>query len=256
MIKSFNRKLRVFYAWPIIILGDDGFNNSWLFLVQPGADDSMLPKEGETCLMKFPSSEITYRSSEDDGKKFSRQTRFVSKQAYRVDNPCSQWAVKDDYWERAMAFEVAIPIRAVSPFKPIIKPETAEKGFTRIPRPKEFELKVAFELRLSYSTIGAELNALGKFKEALNTSPSQLSSELRYRRPAFEYLLRFQPQTHRSLFQAFPHLEDPFTRPGSVPTALMDMFKTMNAQQTAAYKDGLRRIPDRVCFVPGGPGAG
>lgn len=256
MIKSFNRKLHVFYAWPIVILGDDGFNNNWLFLVQNGPDDSMLPKEGETCLMKFPLSDIIYRANEDEGKKFHGQTRFVSKQAYRVDNPCSQWAVKDDYWERAMAFEVAIPIRAKSPFEPIIGPETAEKGFTRIPRSKESELKVAFELRLSYSTIGAEMNALGKFKETLNTAPSRLSSELRYRRPAFEYLMRFQPQDHRSLFQAFPHLEDPFIRPQSVSTELMNMFKTMNPQQTAAYKDGLRQIPDRVCFVPGGPGAG
>ena len=80
-IKSYNRKLRVFYAWPIVILGQDRCNNNWLFLVQTGADDSMLPKEGETCLLKFPLPDIKYESNSDGGKKFHRKSRFVSRVA-------------------------------------------------------------------------------------------------------------------------------------------------------------------------------
>jgi hypothetical protein len=254
-IKIFNRKLRVFYAWPIIILGNDGVSSNWLFLVQTGVDDVMLPKEGETCWMKFPWPKVIYEPKEDQGKRFHRSCRFVLKQAYRVDNPCSQWGVKDDYWERAMAFEVTLPTKT-TPFKPIIEPRVAEKGFEDIPRPKDFERHVAFELRVSYSTNGAELSALDRFKEALEATPSQLSSEMIRRRSAFKYLMKFQPQAHFSLFKAFPHLEDPFLRPARVPKELMNMLKGMNSQQEAAFKDGLRRIPDRICFVPGGPGAG
>ncbi|KAG6358386.1 hypothetical protein INS49_014270 [Diaporthe citri] len=255
-INSFNKKLRVFYAWPIIILGHDGINDNWLFFVQTGADDSMLPKEGENCIMKLPWADIRYEKESKDGKKFHTETRFISKQACRVENPCSRWRIKDDYWERTMAFEVAIPSNRLLPFKAIINPEDAEKGFSRIPRPKSSELHVAFELRLSCSTSGAELNALDKFKEALGTSPSKLSPEMAYRRPAFRFLLQFHPQSYLSLFRVFPHLADPFQRPGKVPKELMKMLGAMNPQQKAAYKDGLSKIPDRVCFVAGGPGAG
>lgn len=255
-INSFNRKLRVFYAWPIIILGKDGMNNNWLFFVQTGAGDSMLPKEGDNCMMKFPWTDVKYKPESKDGKTFHSQTKFMSKEACRVDNPCSQWGVKDDYWERAMAFEVAIRSDIRLPFKAIIGPETAEKGFSRIPRPKTSEIHVAFELRVSYSTSGAELNALAKFREALWTDRSELSPEMAYRRPAFRFLMKFQAQSYSSLFRVFPHLANPFRRPERVQKELMNMLGAMNTQQKAAYKDGLLNIPDRVCFVAGGPGAG
>lgn len=108
-IKGFNERLRVFYAWPIMILGQDGINNNWLFLVQAGADDSMLPKEGNNCMIMLPKSPINYLPENKAGKRFHGQTEFVRKEACRVNNPCSQLGVKDDYWERTMAFEVAIP---------------------------------------------------------------------------------------------------------------------------------------------------
>lgn len=255
-INNFNRKLRVFYAWPIIILGKDGANDKWLFFVQTGAGDSMLPKEGDNCMMKIPRGDVKYTPESKEGKMFHSQTEFMSKEACRVDNPCLQWGVKDDYWERAMAFEVAIPSNIRLSFKAIIGPKTAEKGFSEIPRPKSFEIHVAFELRVSYSTSGAELNALDKFKEAMRTSPSNLSPEMANRKSAFKFLMKFQPQNHLCLFQVFPHLADPFRKPERVPKELMNMLRAMNSQQKAAYKDGLSRIPDRVCFVPGGPGAG
>lgn len=255
-INGFNEKLRVFYAWPIMILGKDGINNNWLFLVQTGADDSMLPKEGDNCMIMFPKGQVHYLPENKAGKRFHGQTDFIRKEACRVDNPCSQWGVKDDYWERTMAFEVAIPSNINVPFKPIIGPKAAEKEFSNIPRQKSSEITVAFELRVSNSTTSAEINALDKFEEVLLTSPSKLSPEMAYRRPAFRFMLNFQPQSYSSLFRVFPHLEDPFQRPERVPRKLMKMLEAMNPQQTAAYQNGLSRIPDRVCFVSGGPGAG
>ncbi|POS70459.1 hypothetical protein DHEL01_v211152 [Diaporthe helianthi] len=257
LIKSFNRKLRVFYAWPIIILGKDGAQSNWLFFVQLGADDSMLPKEGDTCLLKIPSGNITYEETKDGegGKRFHRNTKFLHKQALRVDNPCSLWGIKDEFWARAMAFEVTLPNPTRnSPVKPIIDAETAEKGFNTIPRPKGFERQVTFELRLSSSTHLAELGALEEFKEATKRLSTQLSSEMKYRRLPFKYLMNFTPQNYISLFDAFPHLMNPLRRPQTVPKELVKMFEGMDAHQKAAYA-GLDRIPNRICFVPGGSAA-
>jgi hypothetical protein len=265
-IKSFNRKLRVFYAWPVVILGSDPSHSIWLFLVQTGADDSMLPKEGETCLLKIPRAtrDGVKIESGEDGKKFAIDTTFDSNPASRVDNPCSEWGIKDDFWQRTMAFEVTLPTKKDPtkeyptqevPFKPIIDAETAEKGFKRIPKPKGSDLKVAFELRLSFSTSAAELNALDKFEKAMETQPSSLSSEMRRRRLAFEYLMRFQPESYTSLFDTYPHLRTPFLSPEKAPKELVRMLRDMNQHQKEAY-EGLSRIPNRVCFVPGGPGAG
>ncbi|KAJ0116674.1 hypothetical protein J7T55_009824 [Diaporthe amygdali] len=254
-IKSFNKKLQVFYAWPIVILHDDGLNRDILFLVQTGPDDSMLPKEGENCTMKFPRPKYSY--NEDDGpKKFSRNTRFLCRPASRVDNPCSFWGVKDDYWERCMAFEVTVATKTSLPCETIISPKIADQDFSRIPRPKSLEVPITFELRVSNSTKDAELNALNKFVETLGPNTANFSPAMNYRRAAFRFLLDFRPTSHSSLFRTFPHLADPFRRPDAVPKELMRMLEAMNTQQKAAYKNGLSEIPNRICFVAGGPGAG
>lgn len=44
--------------------------------------------------------------------------------------------------------------------------------------------------------------------------------------------------------------------PGKVPKLLMDRFSKFNSQQREAYRLLLGNIPDGICMVPGGPGAG
>lgn len=125
-----------------------------------------------------------------------------------------------------MVFEVALPaLTKDSKLKPIIDAETADKGFTRIPRLKSFEMEVAFELRLSLSTYLAELGALEKFREAIKRDSTHLSAEMKYRKPAFEYLLNFKPQVHISLFEIFPHLLELFRIPHTVPHVSQELRK-------------------------------
>lgn len=245
--------MQIYYAWAILMLNDERNSRDWLFLVQPGRNDKMLPKEGERCYIKIPRGGMSWTQEEGAPKLFSSSTEMVQFEAIRIGNPCLGWGIREGYWQRCMAFEVNILKSEPHPFKVIIDSKTAEKGLSEIPRPKTHELYVAFELRLSTSTRDAELMALDEFVRVLSADKS---SATRHRRTAFEFLLAFEATTYSSLYRTFPHLADPISAPHKVTQGLRSMFEKLNSQQIDAFKHGLSRIPNNVCFVAGGPGAG
>ncbi|KAH8767472.1 P-loop containing nucleoside triphosphate hydrolase protein, partial [Diaporthe sp. PMI_573] len=248
--------MQVYYAWPILMLSDERNSSDWLFLVQPGRNDKMLPKEGERCQMKIPIPTYEWTQMEGAPKQFSSGTKFVQVQAIRIGNPCSGWGIKDHYWQRCMAFEVTILKSEPHPFTVILGPEVVGKGFSEIPRPGALELYVAFELRLSRSTRNAELQALDEFVSILKASKAGQSSLELHRRAACEFLLAFEATSSSSLYKTFPHLADPIIAPQKVSPGLRAMFSALNSQQINAFKYGLSKIPNNICFVAGGPGAG
>lgn len=64
------------------------------------------------------------------------------------------------------------------------------------------------------------------------------------------------PKGMRSLFDRFPCMRDPISNTEAVPSKLVETFRNLNAQQLEAYENLLSKIPDGVCILPGGPGAG
>ncbi|ROV88865.1 hypothetical protein VPNG_10342 [Cytospora leucostoma] len=51
-------------------------------------------------------------------------------------------------------------------------------------------------------------------------------------------------------------MRDPVLKPKDIPPKLVERFQKMNSHQRGAYKNLLGNIPDGVCVLPGGPGAG
>ncbi|KAJ4415937.1 hypothetical protein N0V82_007058 [Gnomoniopsis sp. IMI 355080] len=246
-INRFNESEHKFEAWPIRNLSSGKTCAVWLLLVVPaGGHDSLLPKEGETC-----NAEVL---KEDCGERISRSL------ASRVDNPCALWGIKDPFWQRCMAFEIVLNCNdstkstssSFVTLTPALTAQSFKKGLTGIPKLQAQKLSVTFELRLSSSTRDAEIGAL----DILLGRRKRNAPEDKKRVAAFEYFVTLTPTHHSSLFQAFPHMAYPFHDPSQVPWKLMQRFSKFNVQQKFAYKKLLGHIPDGICMVPGGPGAG
>lgn len=239
-VRTFNRAYHKFKAWPIMILRDrlilEGHSGAdVLFFVEPSGHDAMLPREDEVCAIDIP--------------------KFGMKLATRRENPCSLWKVRQDFWEKCLVFEVTLPYedekkKQFTTLTPLfLEPSSISKDeFIPNPAPGSYK-SVVFLLRLSTSTRDAELDALDSLKKA---GEQQLAQ-----RRAFEYTMTFKsPKTFKSLFHIFPHMRDPILKPRAVPPKLVERFQTLNAMQMSAYKYLLAKIPDGICILPGGPGAG
>lgn len=238
-VSKFNRAGHKFKAWSIMKLrrrrnGGDELDDLLVF-VKPGEHDAMLPREDETC--------------EIDIIGVSRGRQLL---ATRRENPCSSWKVRHDFWERCLVFEVTLPCQGTKDFEPCFHgPQCVQnlRNAGAMPEPLSGTCKmVEFQLRLSISTRDAEL-------DALNTLAKRTVTESQLR--AFQFTLRFQaPKRLVSLFGRFPHMRDPILRPKNVPDKLVERFRSLDAMQMKAYKGFLDNIPDGVCILPGGPGAG
>ncbi|KAK3900542.1 hypothetical protein C8A05DRAFT_35825, partial [Staphylotrichum tortipilum] len=120
---------------------------------------------------------------------------------------------------------------------------------TKLPRKSEAEsIKVHLQLQASKTTMLAELGALNRLAKG-KASVAGMN--------AFNYLMSFSnPRATVDLTAPFPHLADL----GKVPDArlretLRDIVAGFDEDQGRAFS-GITSLPDRICFVPGGPGSG
>lgn len=247
-VRRFNRDAHGFKAWPMMVLrdtvplpGDKGSGADLLFFVEPCKGDAMLPKEDEVCGMDIP--------------------RFGLRQATKRENPCPSWRIWHEFWRRCLVFEVTLPYERQKPkgftsISPLLEGPHSIQSNMAMPGPSpEACTVVSFQLRLSTSTRDAELNALHFLMKsrASETKNAALCNRIR----AFEYTMRFRNPTKATLlFGPFPHMRDPILKPKDMPPKLVERFQKMNSNQIGAYKTLLSYIPDRVCVLPGGPGAG
>jgi hypothetical protein len=214
-----------------------------LFFVESGRNDALLPKEDDVCVMNLPG--------------------YGQRLATRRENPCSSWKVRHDFWEHCLVFEVTLPydkylymdegVMGFSSIDPYFTGPRSVKN-KQMPRPQSIPFKeVTFQLRLSTSTRDAELDALSTLMSARESKRDGWYDQVK----AFEYVMTFKgPTRNRSLFQIFPHMRDPILKPEAVPPKLVERFQKLNAKQMDAYKYLLNKIPEGVCILPGGPGAG
>lgn len=241
-VKRFNGAKHDFVAWPIMVLRTRGLLADVLFFVKPGSNDALLPKEDEVCEMDIPS--------------------YGLRRATRRENPCSSWKVRHDFWEDCLVFEVTLRFfyneedreRIFRSFEPYFDgPQNFKKGKS-MPHPRSVKsIEVRFQLRLSVSTRDAELGAL----DALMASRESNTAESDQQFQAFQHIMTFKyPKRQRSLFKLFPQMRDPILNPKAVPPKLVERFQKFNENQNGAYKYLLDKIPDAVCILPGGPGAG
>lgn len=239
-IRRFNRADYKFKAWPIICLRKGSREADMLFFVEPGSNDALLPKEDEACAMDLP--------------------RYGLCHSTRRENPCSSWKVRHDFWERCLVFEVKIPYcgnkeeTVLKSIKPYFRGPGSIKDCKSMPQPHSIPfMKVSFQLRLSTSTKDAELGALYTLMSARGSKKPGWYQQVK----AFEYVMTFNdPEHHRFLFRYFPHMMDPIQNPRAVPLKLVERFKNLDSKQIDAYKDLLKKIPQGICVLPGGPGAG
>ncbi|KAJ4388035.1 hypothetical protein N0V93_008640 [Gnomoniopsis smithogilvyi] len=252
-IRKFNENEYDFKAWPIMAIEPGNPTTTWLLMVAPGPEDSLLPKEGESCRVK-----VYYKDSDES---------FAKSSASRVDNPCASWGVKDDFWQRCMAFEIDLwcnnsstPTKlkkgeerpSVTLTPAITAKSFKQDGSVQVPKRHNEPLRVRFELRLSSSTKNAEIGALDRLLELREANSPEAEKQV----AAFEYFVTLDSTEQSSLFDVFPHMADPIRDPKKVHKILMERFSKFNRQQTYAYMSLLNNIPNGICMVPGGPGAG
>lgn len=232
-IDNFNNKRHTFKAWPIVYIRKLPDSAVLLFFVEPSDHDSMLPKEGENCDMLLRG--------------------FGNSLARRVDNPCSLWHIKDDLWERCLAFEVHLEkvIKITAAFPDLKLPEPQ----MRIPPATELEgLHVSFELRVSTSTRDAELSALRMLEHGRK---DLIAGSSQWQLHAYKFFVDLSsPTGHMRLFRRFPHMMDPISKPETTSPRLVELFQNLNEQQRTAFKSLLEYIPNGICIVHGCPGAG
>lgn len=153
-----------------------------------------------------------------------------------------------------MAFEVCIPTGNFTWLHPSLVEEDFKEGLYEIPRLEGSKFGASFRLRVSSSTRDAEINALEKLVDASKAKTEGMERQT----AAFSYLLDFQDSSHVSLFDLFPQLpKDPHNPAGpALPPKLIERLRKFDSNQVVAWTSGLQRCHNRVCFVPGGPGAG
>lgn len=232
-IDKFNNKRHTFNAWPIVSIRELFDSAVVLFFVEPSDQDSMLPKEGENCDIFI--------------------SGFGRSLARRVDNPCSLWHIKDEFWEKCLAFEVhlekALQITAAFPDLKLPEPQMCLPSAAKLQR-----RHISIELRVSTSTRDAELSALEMLEQG-RKEPG--TGPWRWRIDAYRYFVEFSPPTgYMRLFSIFPHMMDPILRPETTSPRLVELFQTLNDQQRSAFKNLLKKIPNGICIAHGCPGAG
>lgn len=277
-LKKINNGNHKFDVWPIRFLQERPRAKSAtvLMMVGPGGGlDSKLPQEGESCIMKLyrilpatpPSrdgsvaSQVTRsgshsQASRDVSVKHLYSKDSVSGRVVRVENPCDGWGIEDTFWQKCMAFETEMAMSVVRKLQVALPPDVFQNqnGFTTIPRSDKAKLGATFELRLSKSTREAEIHALVSLVKARAEQTPGMETQV----AAFSYLLDFKQTLSFSLFSVFPHLpKDPHNTHGTgLPRKLIERMNKMNPSQVAAWKSNLDNCPNRVCIIPGGPGAG
>lgn len=232
-IDKFNRRNIEFHARPIFYIRQMRDSAVLLFFVEPSDYDSMLPKEGESCDIFL--------------------NRFGKALATRVDNPCSLWHIRDDVWEKCLAFEIHLEEKAkiIKAFPKLTLPEPK----VCIPPASELQrLQVSFKLRVSTSTMDAELSALRMLDEG-RKEPSTGCSQ--WQIDAYKYFVDLRsPRRYMRLFRRFPHMKDPILKPDTTLPRLVELFETLNEEQRSAFVSLLGEIPHGICVVHGCPGAG
>lgn len=233
-IAKFNKEELNFKAFPMITMRRGRNTRDILLFVEPRERDSMLPKEDESCKINIP--------------------RFGLMNAKRKENPCSSWGVRGHHWDRYMVFEVTLEISSRDSFNTFFSgPELIETGM-EMPQPHRIQSRnITFELRLSFSTMEAERDAVKAMVGAVRGDPEGTQAKAR----AFKYIMDFRTVTSwRNIFSHFPHMASPTSLPQHVSSQLARKMESLNSHQKQAYTFLLRNIPEGVTILSGGPGAG
>lgn len=248
-IEKVNASKYKYEGWLIKI----DITGSCLILVGPGKHDSKLPKEGEKCTMSLYSIQKP-RAPGSAPHKAHYAERETSLGVERVDNPCSAWGIKDEFWQKCMAFDLVIPPGHFKWLRPALSSKVVEKGFSEISRLDESKFGATFRIRVSTTTRDAEIGALDKLLSARKQSTQGMQRQV----AAFSYLMNFQESFHVSLFTLFPQLPKDPHNPGesTLPPKLIERLRKLDSKQASAWTSSLGTCPNGICFVPGGPGAG
>lgn len=233
-IRRFNAALLKFKAFPMIAMRDGRGSKDILLFVEPRESDAMLPKEDEKCMVDIPGVGLL--------------------DAVRKENPCSSWGVRGHYWDRHLVFEFTLPHRSRHLITPFFSgPELITSGM-EMPQPHQIQPQnITFQLRLSYSTMEAEIGALNIMMRSITVNQGEMQAKAR----AFEYIMDFRTSTSSvNLFRYFPHMASPNSLPRHVSPELGQMMRNLNSHQQHAYRSLMSNIPAGVAILPGGPGAG
>lgn len=233
-VQRFNTAMFRFKAYPLITMRHGRHTKDILLFVEPRDHDSMLPKEDERCKIEIPGVGIL--------------------DAMRKENTCTSWGVRSHYWDRHLVFEITLPSRSRNSIIPFFSsPEIITSG-TEMPRENQIQFKnVTFELRLSYSTMIAEIAALQEMERAVTENQVAMQAKSN----AMQYILNFRsPANFVNLFAVFPHMTSPDTLPRHVSPGLAHTMRALNNHQQTAYRSLLSNLPAGIGILPGGPGAG
>lgn len=233
-VRRFNAALLEFRAFPMIAMRDGRGSKDILLFVEPRERDSMLPKEDEKCMIDIPGVGLL--------------------DAMRKENPCSSWGVRGHHWDRHLVFEVALPNRSRHLINPFFSGPELITTEMRMPQPHQIQPKnINFHLRLSYSTMEAEIGALNIMTRSETGNQGEMQAKAR----AFKYIMDFRTYTSCvNLFRYFPHMTSPNSLPRNVSAELGQRMRSLDSHQQNAYRSLLSNIPAGVAILPGGPGAG
>ncbi|KAG6358387.1 hypothetical protein INS49_014271 [Diaporthe citri] len=74
---------------------------------------------------------------------------------------------------------------------------------------------------------------------------------------AFSYIRDFKDSVPLfSLFEAFPYMEEPDDAKSQLPESLKTLYRDLDLDQKAAWKNVLSKLPARIGILSGGPGTG
>lgn len=233
-IRRFNAALLKFKAFPMIAIRHGRSSKDILLFIEPRERDSMLPKEDERCQVDIPGVGVLG--------------------AMRKENPCSSWAVLNHFWDRHLVFETTIESRHFDSIIPFFSGPEMITASMEMPQPHQIQHKtISFELRLSYSTMKAEIGALDIMMSALRDNQAGMERKAN----ALKYIMKFEPPaSHVNLFAHFPHMTSPTSIPRHVSPELVGMMRALDSHQQNAYRSLMSNIPAGVGILPGGPGAG
>jgi regulator of nonsense transcripts 1 len=231
LVDAFNRKNPVFRAWVILAPPP---KQSWIGYVlrinlnrMPEGIEQ--PGIGQSCKLRLvdsdgtPSSWFPCRSGAEIlslNQSWSKLSEFV---IYPPESDIKKFS------------DCLVPLVTSGPKAKSLRQETARW------------IDVQLQLEASRATMMAELGALNQLTTG-NAAPAGKS--------AFRYLMDFEPKTIADLTETFPHLSDlDQITDDKLRASVKKVIDNFDEDQQKAF-EGITHLPERICFVPGGPGAG
>ncbi len=231
IVDEFNKEEKEFSAWVIMAPGFKQHWRGYIFRVSLTKDSKVAPGIGQSCRLRFVNN---------DGEASSW---FFCRRGPEVIS-------MHESWSSLIELVVDVPGSGLGDFEeclvPLFDGAIMPSKTVRIDRNKS--VTVQLQLEVSKATMLAELGALDRL---VNGKAGKGGID------AFHFLMDFKKPTKIvDLYDTFPHLANLNDIPDSrLREELKKVVDGFDEDQTKAML-GMSSLPEGICFVPGGPGAG